>query len=149
MYCPRCGLQNSEDNEFCSKCGALLSLENLSDSTIRFTPPLTEEVTVKVEKVPRKIGTLVIKQGIGSGEEFVLDKGTISVGRNPGSDIFLNDVTVSRRHAEIFRKGKIYEIKDIGSLNGTYVNKKRVESAELNNGDEIQIGRFKMVFLGK
>lgn len=90
---------------------------------------------------------LVVKRGPNAGSRFQLDKDVVSAGRHPQSDIFLDDVTVSRRHAEFHRSGGNFEVSDVGSLNGTYVNREPVESAQLSNGDEVQIGKFRLVFL--
>ncbi len=90
---------------------------------------------------------LVVKRGPNAGSRFQLDKDVVSAGRHPQSDIFLDDVTVSRRHAEFRRSGADFEVSDVGSLNGTYVNREPVESAQLSNGDEVQIGKFRLVFL--
>jgi len=92
-------------------------------------------------------GILVIMRGPGAGSRFALDRDIVSAGRHPESDIFLDDVTVSRRHAEILRRGEGYAVRDVGSLNGTYLNRERIEEAPLANGDEVQVGRFKLVFL--
>jgi pSer/pThr/pTyr-binding forkhead associated (FHA) protein len=89
----------------------------------------------------------VVKRGPNAGSRFVLDRPVTSAGRHPDSDIFCDDVTVSRRHAEFRRHNGEFQVVDVGSLNGTYVNRKPVESAVLANGDEIQIGKFRMVFL--
>jgi pSer/pThr/pTyr-binding forkhead associated (FHA) protein len=88
----------------------------------------------------------VIKSGPNAGTTILLDKDLTRAGRSPDSDVFLNDITVSRRHAEVFREGGRFIIKDAGSLNGTYVNRERVETAELSGGDELQIGKFKLLF---
>jgi pSer/pThr/pTyr-binding forkhead associated (FHA) protein len=90
---------------------------------------------------------LVVKRGPNAGSRFQLDKDVVSAGRHPQSDIFLDDVTVSRRHAEFRRSGGSFEVSDVGSLNGTYVNREPVEAAVLSNGDEVQIGKFRLVFL--
>ncbi len=90
---------------------------------------------------------LVVKRGPNAGSRFQLDKEVVSAGRHPQSDIFLDDVTVSRRHAEFRRSGGGYEVSDVGSLNGTYVNREPIESSSLSNGDEVQIGKFRLVFL--
>jgi pSer/pThr/pTyr-binding forkhead associated (FHA) protein len=101
----------------------------------------------EVEGLPSGSALLVIKRGPNAGSRFLLDQPVTSAGRHPNSDIFLDDVTVSRRHAEFRRENSEFEIVDTGSLNGTYVNRKPVASAVLANGDEIQIGKFRLVFL--
>ena len=90
---------------------------------------------------------LVVKRGPNAGSRFLLDQPTTSAGRHPDSDIFLDDVTVSRRHAEFRLEGGEFQVVDVGSLNGTYVNREPVDSAVLANGDEVQIGKFRLVFL--
>ena len=100
-----------------------------------------------VEGLPSGSAVLVVKRGPNAGSRFLLDQPVTSAGRHPNSDIFLDDVTVSRRHAEFRRENGEFRIADIGSLNGTYVNRKPVQSAVLANGDEIQIGKFRLVFL--
>jgi pSer/pThr/pTyr-binding forkhead associated (FHA) protein len=92
------------------------------------------------------VGVLVVKRGPQAGSRFSLDNRVTTAGRHPESDIFLDDITVSRRHAEIERRGDGYRVRDVGSLNGTYLNRERIEQAELANGDELQIGKFKLVF---
>ncbi|MDN6259397.1 MAG: FHA domain-containing protein [Corynebacterium sp.] len=100
-----------------------------------------------VEGLPSGSALLVVKRGPNAGSRFLLDQDTTASGRHPDSDIFLDDVTVSRRHAEFRRNGNQYEVVDVGSLNGTYVNREPKNSAVLSNGDEIQIGKFRLVFL--
>ena len=100
-----------------------------------------------VDSLPAGSALLVVKRGPNAGSRFLLDRDTTSAGRHPDSDIFLDDVTVSRRHAEFRRDGAEFVVVDVGSLNGTYVNRERVEAATLSNGDEVQIGKFRLVFL--
>ncbi|WP_295646128.1 oxoglutarate dehydrogenase inhibitor Odhl [uncultured Corynebacterium sp.] len=100
-----------------------------------------------VEGLPEGSALLVVKRGPNAGSRFLLDQDTTAAGRHPDSDIFLDDVTVSRRHAEFRRNGDQYEVVDVGSLNGTYVNREPKNSSVLSNGDEIQIGKFRLVFL--
>jgi pSer/pThr/pTyr-binding forkhead associated (FHA) protein len=100
-----------------------------------------------VEGLPSGSALLVVKRGPNAGSRFLLDQPTTSAGRHPDSDIFLDDVTVSRRHAEFRLEGAEFQVVDVGSLNGTYVNREPVDSAVLSNGDEVQIGKFRLVFL--
>ncbi len=100
-----------------------------------------------VEALSAGSALLVVKRGPNAGSRFQLDKEVVSAGRHPQSDIFLDDVTVSRRHAEFRRTGSGYEVSDVGSLNGTYVNREPIEASALSNGDEVQIGKFRLVFL--
>ena len=97
--------------------------------------------------LPHGMALLVVRRGPNAGARFLLDHDVTTSGRHPDSDIFLDDVTVSRRHAEFHRDGGTFTVRDVGSLNGTYVNRERVESATLSNGDEVQIGKFRLVFI--
>ncbi|HIW92133.1 MAG TPA: FHA domain-containing protein [Candidatus Corynebacterium avicola] len=106
-----------------------------------------ESAPAGVEGLPSGSALLVVKRGPNAGSRFLLDQDTTAAGRHPDSDIFLDDVTVSRRHAEFRRNGNEYEVVDVGSLNGTYVNREPKNSAVLSNGDEVQIGKFRLVFL--
>ncbi|ACR17623.1 FHA domain-containing protein [Corynebacterium sp. MC-04] len=100
-----------------------------------------------VDGLPEGSALLVVKRGPNAGSRFLLDQPTTTAGRHPDSDIFLDDVTVSRRHAEFRKNDDQFEVVDVGSLNGTYVNREPKNSSELSNGDEIQIGKFRLVFL--
>ncbi len=153
--CPSCGKPNPEESLYCSRCGASLS-ETIKegDTTISFSPVDTDieqdaEVLVTEEELVEGAALLVTKSGPNTGTRFVMTKDTTTAGRHPESDIFLDDITVSRRHAEIVRDEDGFKIVDKGSLNGTYVNKTRVEESHLTSGDELQIGKFKLVFLCK
>ena len=95
----------------------------------------------------RHQGLFVVKQGPKAGARYALDSDVLSVGRDPSSDIFLDDITVSRHHAEVRREGARYWIRDVGSLNGTYVNRSLAEDGELSEGDEVQVGKFRLVFV--
>ncbi|MFE3195467.1 MULTISPECIES: glycogen accumulation regulator GarA [unclassified Nocardia] len=111
-------------------------------------PEQTGEQPVQgVEGLPTGAALLVVKRGPNAGSRFLLDQPTTSAGRHPDSDIFLDDVTVSRRHAEFRQDDDTFQVVDVGSLNGTYVNREPVDSSELQNGDEVQIGKFRLVFL--
>jgi hypothetical protein len=152
MYCTNCGHQNPEGANFCSSCGHSLVDAGDTDTTITFAAAdhegeLEEEIHVSPEELEGGRAVLIVKRGPNAGSKFFVDSPAIQVGRHPDSDIFLDDITVSRRHAEIRRAGGGFALADIGSLNGTYVNRERVEQATLRSGDEIQIGKFKLVFL--
>lgn len=155
MFCPVCGKNNPEDSSYCSKCGAyLLSAKDKDETTITFTPFEAETEQEEVIKIPEKEiaaggALLVVKRGPSAGTRFVINKETVIIGRHPESDIFLDDITVSRRHAEIKRVESKFFLTDLGSLNGTYVNKMRVDETEIMSGDEIQIGKFKLIFFCK
>ncbi len=153
MFCHNCGHRNPPGVNFCSSCGAALRVEN-ADTTVTLqavdehgeTPE--EDAAVTYVEVPPGAGVLVVKRGPNVGTRYVLDQPVTRAGRHPESDIFLDDVTVSRRHAELHRRedGKVV-IRDVGSLNGTYVNRERTDEAILAGGDEVQIGKFKLVYL--
>jgi pSer/pThr/pTyr-binding forkhead associated (FHA) protein len=153
MYCTNCGHRNPEGSNFCSSCGKPLGEAGGSDTTITFMPgelesDLEEEIHVSPEELEGGRGVLIVRRGPNAGSKFFLDTPVTQIGRHPDSDIFLDDITVSRRHAEIRQaEGAGFSLHDVGSLNGTYVNRERVEEAELRSGDEIQIGKFKLVFL--
>ncbi|OFO24318.1 peptide-binding protein [Corynebacterium sp. HMSC064E07] len=107
----------------------------------------TDSTVSGVEGLPAGSALLVVKRGPNAGSRFLLDQAVTTAGRHPDSDIFLDDVTVSRRHAEFRKNGDSYEVVDVGSLNGTYVNREPKNSAFLANGDEVQVGKFRLVFL--
>ena len=109
--------------------------------------PQQDQPVSGVESLPEGAALLVVKRGPNAGSRFLLDHVTTSAGRHPESDIFLDDVTVSRRHAEFRRDAGDFVVVDVGSLNGTYVNREPVDTAVLANGDEVQIGKFRLVFL--
>jgi pSer/pThr/pTyr-binding forkhead associated (FHA) protein len=153
VFCNRCGHRNPSGSNFCSSCGAPLAQAAPREdrTTIVFIPEgleADEEIPLEPDEVPAGVGFLVVKRGPNVGSRFALDSEVVQAGRHPDSDIFLDDITVSRRHAEILRDADGgYSVRDAGSLNGTYLNRERVESARLSDGDELQIGTFKLVFL--
>lgn len=151
VFCNTCGHANPLGANFCSSCGAALDAGRGDDSTITFqADPASdggEEVSVDLNEIPAGMGALVVRRGRNAGSRYVLDGDVTTAGRHPESDIFLDDVTVSRRHVEIRRSGSDYAVRDAGSLNGTYVNRNRVDEAPLRDGDELQIGSFKLVFV--
>jgi pSer/pThr/pTyr-binding forkhead associated (FHA) protein len=147
-FCSQCGHHNVEGSNFCSACGKSL-LEVGEDLTLTLHDPGIGDGTGDVHVAVNPFGpaVLVVNRGPDSGQAFVLEKSVTTAGRNPDADIFLDDVTVSRRHASITHSERGYWITDGGSLNGTYVNTKRVSEIALNPGDEVQIGKFHLVFL--
>jgi hypothetical protein len=150
VFCNQCGHRNPAGSKFCSSCGAALATLREDATTATYVPEAGEgydDVSVEYGEVPVGIGMLVVKRGPNVGSRFALDSDIVRAGRHPESDIFLDDITVSRRHVEIAREGGRYVVRDVGSLNGTYLNRERVESATLSDGDELQIGTFKLVFL--
>ena len=163
MFCTQCGHQNPDGSRFCSRCGASLQRSGggeqiESTSTISLSAlegalegeghaePSEAEPTA-LEALPPGSALLVVKRGPNAGSRFLLDADTTTAGRHPESDIFLDDVTVSRRHAEFVREGSGFVVRDVGSLNGTYLNRERIEAAGLAGGDEVQIGKYRLVFL--
>jgi hypothetical protein len=152
MYCNNCGHKNPDGANFCSSCGAPLTESAGPDTTVTFMAgeldtDIEEEIHISPDELQEGRGVLIVKRGPNAGSKYFLDTDVTSVGRHPESDIFLDDITVSRRHAEIRRGQDGFSLHDVGSLNGTYVNRERVEGAELRSGDEIQVGKFKLVFL--
>lgn len=153
VFCNNCGHRNPPGANFCSSCGSVLS-EPGPDATVTLHPVDAqgesgdEELTVALPDQPTGAGILVVKRGPNAGTRFLLEAPVTRVGRHPESDIFLDDVTVSRRHAEFTHDGAGHHtVRDVGSLNGTYVNRERIEEAVLASGDEVQIGKFKLVYL--
>lgn len=149
--CPQCGHQNSVTANFCSSCGAALDApDHTSTSTMPVaasTEAPAHDLQIELDRLPPGIGLLVVTRGPNSGSRFALDEPLVTAGRHPDSMIFLDDITVSRRHAEVRMVDGGYVVADVGSLNGTYLNRERVEEATLHDGDELQIGTFKLVFL--
>ena len=151
VFCHTCGHRNPGNANFCSSCGAHLETQP-EEHTIAIAPvdadAADHDLSLGIDDLPAGSATLVITRGPGAGSRFLLETDVVRAGRHPDSDIFLDDVTVSRRHAEVARSSGSWVLRDVGSLNGTYVNRQRIEeSAALSNGDEVQIGRFKLVFL--
>ena len=151
IHCPECGFANAEGANYCQRCGAFLAEADPSSdpSTASFQVGEADETeAVDLDELRSRGPALVIRSGGGrAGETFSLEQDRLTVGRNPDCDIFLDDVTVSRDHAIIVRRGHDYHIDDCGSLNGTYVNRQRVDSQLLRHGDELQIGKYKVAFL--
>ncbi len=148
--CPSCGYENPSASRFCSSCGTPLQDRSDVDATEAFDfpqDPESSEVDLDVDFPEGTVGMFVVRQGPKKGSRIALDSEEISIGRHPESDIFLDDVTVSRRHALVRRNGGGYIVSDAGSLNGTYVNQERVEEQDLSDGDEVQVGKFKLVYL--
>jgi predicted nucleic acid-binding Zn ribbon protein len=159
VYCTGCGEANPEGSRFCSQCGTPLVRrqgERVADTTSTISlggsefDDASEETSADsaaVAALPPGTALLAVRRGPNAGSQFLLDSDLTLVGRHPDSDIFLDDVTVSRRHAEFYRQGGRFTVRDVGSLNGTYVNRERIEEAQLNEGDEVQVGKFRLVFL--
>ncbi len=153
LHCPECGFTNSEGANYCQRCGAFLTPPEAPPgaTTATYRVGETGEIEeVKLQDVVSGGAALVIRSGGGrAGESFPLAGDRLTVGRRPDSDIFLDDVTVSRDHAILVRRGGDYFLDDCGSLNGTYVNRQRIESHKLSDGDELQIGKYKLTFLSR
>lgn len=166
IVCARCGAANPDGSRFCGQCGTPLArqagggrpgAERAAETTsMIFTGADLAEVEYGDEppaeadqagSLPAGTALLVVRRGPNAGSRFLLNSEFTNVGRSPDSDIFLDDVTVSRRHAEFIRNGGWFAVRDVGSLNGTYVNRQRIEETPLNGGDEVQIGKFRLVFL--
>ncbi|HKG16226.1 MAG TPA: FHA domain-containing protein [Solirubrobacteraceae bacterium] len=152
VHCPECSFVNADGANYCQKCGAYLggSAEPERDATTAtYRIGETGEIEpIEMEDVVASGAGLVIRAGGGRvGETFRLEGDRLAIGRRPESDIFLDDVTVSRDHAVLVRRGADYWLDDCGSLNGTYVNRQRVESHRLQDGDELQIGKYKLSYL--
>jgi hypothetical protein len=148
--CPKCGFENSEDSNFCGHCGSRLVPADPSDTTISYAPSDQEELELDRLRgeAARSSDLVLIRAGGGrEGETFPMDADVMTIGRSPQCDIFLDDVTVSRHHARVVRDPNGYLVEDLNSLNGTYVNRKRIERHRLSDGDELQIGKFKLAFL--
>jgi hypothetical protein len=169
LVCGRCGHSNAEASRFCNNCGAPLRggavpAERSSETTSTISisgieayeaeatgqtpvPSLSPEAQAAVEALPAGSALLVVRRGPNSGSRFLLDDAVTTAGRHPQSDIFLDDVTVSRRHVEFRREADgSFSVSDVGSLNGTYVNRERIDSVRLGSGDEVQIGKYRPVF---
>jgi pSer/pThr/pTyr-binding forkhead associated (FHA) protein len=173
-FCTQCGHDNPEGSRFCSNCGTPLrrapaqtgqpdrpvherpaestSTMSLSGIEAQEEAGRAEDLSAAdqaaVDALPVGSALLVVKRGPNAGSRFLLDSDLTTAGRHPQSDIFLDDVTVSRRHAEFRRVSDKFSVRDVGSLNGTYVNRERIDEAALSNGDEVQIGKYRLVFFG-
>ncbi|SOD73820.1 pSer/pThr/pTyr-binding forkhead associated (FHA) protein [Jatrophihabitans sp. GAS493] len=160
MFCTVCGSENPPGSRFCANCGAPIGDERLpaapdstgiittvttaTDGDADFSPDAHQGA---IDALSPGSALLVVKRGPNAGSRFLLDQDVTSAGRHPDSDIFLDDVTVSRRHAEFRREGSGFSVHDVGSLNGTYVNRERIDVTPLAGGDEVQIGKFRLVYL--
>jgi hypothetical protein len=148
VYCPECGFQNPEAANYCSRCGALLAVEPGAEATMTFDVEEGGEEESLLASLGITGPALVVRSGGGmAGQSFQPPEGRTLIGRSPECAIFLDDVTVSRRHAELVREGDVFTIRDLGSLNGTYVNRRRIESQALADDDEVQIGKYRLTFL--
>ena len=148
VYCPECGFQSPAAVNYCARCGALLSHDLGGETTMSLAPDdMRDEEAASLDEGVSGTALVVRTGGGRAGESFSPAGPRTLIGRAPECDVFLDDVTVSRRHAELLQEGDRFTIRDLGSLNGTFVNRKRVESAELHDDDEVQIGKYRMTFL--
>jgi pSer/pThr/pTyr-binding forkhead associated (FHA) protein len=148
VYCSECGFLSPATANYCPRCGAALTTESGGETTMSIDPE--PEGDDEGASLGAQAGgpVLVVRSGGGiAGQTFHPPEGTTLIGRSPECQIFLDDVTVSRRHAELERKDESFTIRDLGSLNGTYVNRRRIESTVLQNDDEVQIGKYRLTFL--
>lgn len=147
MICGRCGHRNEASARFCSSCGA--PLPEADETTLGHAAVEDGDATTEMDAFAALApgsGLVIVARGPNAGSTYLVDADAVAVGRHPDSDIFLDDITVSRRHSIIERSADGFLIRDVGSLNGTYVNRQRVEQATLADGDEIQVGRFVLTF---
>jgi len=158
VFCAQCGHQNPGESRFCARCGAQLagpgaepvvtadqtSTLSLAGVDVDDHDDLAAELLG--DALPSGFALLVVQRGPNAGSRFLLDQEVTTAGRQPDSDIFLDDVTVSRHHATFTRGPDGFVVADTGSLNGTYLNRQRIESAVVGNGDEVQIGKFRLLF---
>ena len=151
VTCPECGAPNEDGANYCSRCGSHLAAPEAPKDTVTATYRVGETgelIPVELDAVVAQGAALVIRSGGNRvGESFPITSDRMTVGRRPDCDIFLDDVTVSRDHALIVRRGDGIHIDDLGSLNGTYVNRHRIESHRLGDGDELQVGKYKLTYL--
>ena len=151
IYCQECGFQNPEAANYCARCGALLVKEDGgTEATQTFTAEEGEDAPADaLEDLGITGPALVVRSGGGRAGETFHPEGETTIGRSPDCEIFLDDVTVSRKHAVVSERDGAFLVEDQGSLNGTFVNRKRVESAQLEDGDELQIGKYRLTFLNR
>jgi hypothetical protein len=150
VVCARCGHQNPDDARFCSSCGASL-IGDHEETTLTLAAVESADEEDELERyldgLAPGVGLLVVRHGPDAGSSYRLERAETSIGRHPESEVFLDDITVSRRHVSIERTADGYVLHDAGSLNGTYVNRVRVDDARLQHGDEVQIGRYRLSFV--
>ena len=155
VFCNQCGHRNPPESGFCSSCGGVL--DHVDDHTITIAkvdplqdaPGPDDDVVVNLNDLSTSSASLVVRNGPQAGIALTIDDDVTRLGRATDCEISLDDITVSRWHAEILRDGDDYRVRDAGSLNGTYVNNKRVDESALHQGDELQVGKFRMVFFHK
>jgi len=148
VFCTHCGHPNRDDARFCAECGhALQGDVTLSLPAIEADEEAHEEFPFPHDELEPGQALLLVKRGPNAGSTFLLVEGSTSIGRSPDTDVFLDDVTVSRTHAVFERREDgSWFVRDLGSLNGTYVNGEQVDETKLTTGDEVQVGKFKLTF---
>ena len=150
LHCTECGFVNAEGANYCQRCGSLLPRAEGGGEPITATYRIDEAgelVPIELGDVTARGPALVIRAGGGRvGESFAVDHERMGIGRHPDCEVFLDDVTVSRNHALLIQRGEQWFLDDCGSLNGTYVNRSRIESQRLEEGDEVQIGKYNLTF---
>jgi hypothetical protein len=150
VKCRRCGHENELGANYCSSCGTPLSGDEettLTLAAIEDRQAIEEELGAALTELAPGVGLLVVRRGPNAGSTYVLDRDETTLGRHPDSNIFLDDVTVSRRHARVRRVDVRYELDDVGSLNGTYVDHRRIDTATLHDLAEVQVGRYVLTFV--
>lgn len=150
MGCRRCGHDNEDGAQYCSACGTPLDVDEDTTAALALIEDresLSADLGEVLDALPEGLGMLVVRRGPNAGSTFVLEGDETTLGRHPDSDVFLDDVTVSRRHATVRRIDGGYEVADAGSLNGTYVDHDRVDTALLRDMQEVQVGRFVLTFV--
>ena len=149
VICGRCGHPNPEGANYCSSCGAPIVSPEETTLTLSAVEAadLEDDLAKYLDELAPGVGLLVLRRGPNAGSSYRIETESTSAGRHPDSDIFLDDITVSRRHAVIERDDDGFKVRDAGSLNGTYVNRERVDESRLRTGDELQIGRFRLSFV--
>lgn len=154
VFCNSCGHRNPPNASFCSSCGAVLDMPDERTVVIAQVDPMqdlpgpSDNATIRLGDIDQH-AVLVIRSGDLIGNRFTLSKDITQIGRHQDSDILLDDITVSRRHAEVVRTSKSLIVRDLGSLNGTYVNQSRVDEFALQHGDELQVDKYRMVLFSK
>jgi hypothetical protein len=155
VHCPECGFSNADGANYCQRCGAFVGTPGPATAEVQTATYRVGEtgelLPVQLDEVVKQDGAaLVIRAGGGRvGESFPLERERMTIGRRPDADVFLDDVTVSRDHALLVRRGGGVFLDDLGSLNGTYVNRRRIESQRLSDGDELQVGKYKLAFIAR